>query len=89
MPTLRDAQHQKALVNRLRRVEGQLRGSQAMIVSGADCEALTPQLSASRRALDKAFFAVLSCAIQSPEAGGERSADKRVAKVANLLEKFG
>ena len=89
MPTIRDAQHQKALVNRLRRVEGQLRGIQAMIESGADCEAITQQLSASRRALDKAFFAVLSCAIQSPEAGGEKSTDKRVAKVANLLEKFG
>ena len=47
------------------------------------------KVAEARKALDKAFFAVLSCAIQSPEAGGDRVADKRVAKVANLLEKFG
>ena len=52
MPTIRDETHKKELIHRLRRVEGQLRGIQAMIEKGSDCEAITQQLSASRRALD-------------------------------------
>jgi DNA-binding FrmR family transcriptional regulator len=94
MPTIRDEKHKKELIHRLRRVEGQLRGIQAMIEKGSDCEAITQQLSASRRALDKAFYHVLSCAIQS---GGEPAAagagktvvDKRLEHAAELLAKFG
>lgn len=94
MPTIRDEQHKKELIHRLRRVEGQLRGIQAMIEKGTDCEAITQQLSASRRALDKAFYHVLSCAIQSGgepvPAGAPKSAvDKRLEHAAELLAKFG
>ena len=94
MPTIRDETHKKELIHRLRRVEGQLRGIQAMIEKGADCEAITQQLSASRRALDKAFYHVLSCAIQSggdsPTVPGEKLAvDQRLAHAAELLAKFG
>jgi DNA-binding FrmR family transcriptional regulator len=94
MPTIRDETHKKELIHRLRRVEGQLRGIQAMIEKGSDCEAITQQLSASRRALDKAFYHVLSCAIQSGgdvPAGtpGKAVVDKRLEHAAELLAKFG
>jgi DNA-binding FrmR family transcriptional regulator len=93
MPTIRDETHKKDLINRLRRVEGQLRGIQAMIEKGSDCEAVAQQLSASRRALDKAFYHVLSCAIQSggetPAGGAKTAVDKRLEHVAELLAKFG
>lgn len=79
MTVIRDEKHQRELVLRLKRVEGQLRGIQAMIESGADCEQVTQQLSASRRALDKAFFQVVACAV---EGGSQREA-------AALLAKFG
>ncbi len=51
MAVIRDEDHKRELVLRLRRVEGQLRGIQAMIEAGADCEKVTQQLSAARRAL--------------------------------------
>lgn len=94
MPTIRDETHKKELIHRLRRVEGQLRGIQAMIEKGSDCEAITQQLSASRRALDKAFYHVLSCAIQAGSEpavpGVARSpADERLEHAAELLAKFG
>lgn len=91
MPTIRDARHKKDLVLRLKRVEGQLRGIQAMIESGDDCEKVAQQLSASRRALDKTFFNVLACAIQAePEAaGGKPAAEKRLRSAAELLARFG
>jgi CsoR family transcriptional regulator, copper-sensing transcriptional repressor len=93
MSTIRDDTHKKDLINRLRRVEGQLRGIQAMIEKGSDCEAITQQLSASRRALDKAFYHVLSCAIQAgsdtPPGGVKSPVDKRLEHAAELLAKFG
>jgi DNA-binding FrmR family transcriptional regulator len=93
MSTIRDDTHKKDLINRLRRVEGQLRGIQAMIEKGADCEAITQQLSASRRALDKAFYHVLSCAIQAgsdtPAGAVKSPADMRLEHAAELLAKFG
>jgi CsoR family transcriptional regulator, copper-sensing transcriptional repressor len=92
MSVIRDERHQRELIQRLRRVEGQLRGIQAMIEGGADCERITQQLSASRRALDKAFFAVLACAIrQSPEraAAARGEAERRLRNAAALLTKFG
>jgi len=92
MTVIRDERHKKDLVVRLRRVEGQLRGIQAMVEEGADCERVTQQLSAARRALDKAFFQVLACALQSPpqEPGARKAGnEERIAQAAELLAKFG
>ena len=49
MAVIRDERHKKDLVVRMRRVEGQLRGIQAMVEQGADCERVSQQLSAARR----------------------------------------
>jgi len=79
MTVIRDEKRKHELVLRLKRIEGQLRGIQAMIESGSNCEQVMQQLSASRRALDKAFFQVVACAV---EGGGQREA-------ATLLARFG
>jgi DNA-binding FrmR family transcriptional regulator len=92
MAAIRDERHKNDLVVRLRRIEGQLRGIQAMIGEDAECERVTQQLSAARRALDKAFFQVLACALQAGEAGGARGkagAEERLLHAAELLAKFG
>ena len=90
MAVIHDAKHKESLVLRLKRIEGQLRGIQAMIAAGADCEKVAQQLAASRKALDKAFFNVLACAIQSDSAGaGRTSAERRLQHAAELLARFG
>lgn len=92
MAVIRDAKHKQDMVMRLRRIEGQLRGIQSMIESNADCERVTQQLSAARRALDKAFYNVLACALQSEVAGspvGKAAVNDRVKQAAALLAKFG
>jgi len=92
MTVIRDEYHKRELIVRLRRAEGQLRAIQTMIATGADCEQITQQLSAARRALDKAFFKVLACAIQAtPEksAPGKSHTDGRIERAATLLAKFG
>jgi len=93
MSAIHDPKHKNDLVMRLKRVEGQLRGIQAMIASGEDCEKIAQQLAASRKALDKAFFNVLACAIQAePDAASrsaKSSAESRIKHAAGLLAKFG
>ena len=70
----------KALCARLARVEGQLRGLQKLIQSDADPEKVAQQMAAARKALDKAFFAMVSGMISE----GTASADD----VAQLLLRF-
>jgi len=89
MPVIREEKHKRALVMRLKRIEGQLRGIQAMIEKGDDCNAVAQQLSASRSALDKAFYNVLACAIQSRPESGPADADSRIRHAAHLLSRFG
>jgi DNA-binding FrmR family transcriptional regulator len=92
MAVIRDAKHKQDMVMRLKRVEGQLRGIQSMIESNAECERITQQLSAARRALDKAFYNVLACALQSEVAAGpatKAAVNDRVKQAAALLAKFG
>ena len=43
---------QDILLKRLRRIEGQVRGLEKMIVNGRDCESLLTQLAAVRSAIE-------------------------------------
>ena len=78
------------LILRLKRVEGQLRGIQRMIEAGEDCEPIAQQLSASRKALDKAFFELLACAIEHPEftLDGKETKDRRIQRMARALARL-
>ena len=80
MTNLTDETRKKALVMRLKRIEGQLRGIQNLIEAGADCEAVAQQMSASRKALDKAFFTLVGCVISQGEIEGD--------DIATMLAKF-
>ena len=80
MTNLTDETRKRALVMRLKRIEGQLRGIQNLIESGADCEAVAQQMSASRKALDKAFFTLVGCVISQGEIEGD--------DIATMLAKF-
>jgi CsoR family transcriptional regulator, copper-sensing transcriptional repressor len=65
MDHLHREQDKKALILRLKRVEGQLRGLQRLIDEDAPCQSVAQQLSAARRALDKAFHSLVGCLIES------------------------
>lgn len=65
MDHLQRKQDKKALILRLKRIEGQLRGLQRLIDEDASCESVAQQLSAARRALDKTFHSLVGCLIES------------------------
>jgi DNA-binding FrmR family transcriptional regulator len=59
-----DAQRKKIL-NRLRRLEGQIRGLQTMIDSGQDCEAVLTQVMAAKSALNQVGLHVVGHAMKN------------------------
>jgi DNA-binding FrmR family transcriptional regulator len=87
------APQKKDVLNRLARVEGQLRGVQKLIALAdvpADIEAVAQQMAAARKALDKAFVQLLAGAIMTQ---GGNAADLEQARInterlAALLEKY-
>ena len=80
MNNLRDDEKKRALLSRLARIEGQLRGVQKLIEDDADCEKIAQQLTAARKALDKSFYAMVACMIEE----GRTPVDK----VTTMLVKF-
>ncbi|MBV1870369.1 MAG: metal-sensing transcriptional repressor [Gammaproteobacteria bacterium] len=57
-------EYKDAMLKRLARIEGQIRGIQKLIVSSEDCEKTAQQMSAARKALDKASHEMLACMIE-------------------------
>lgn len=88
-----DAQDEqkKKLLSRLRRVEGQVRGVQAMIDRDSSCEAVAQQLAAARKALDRVFFEMVACSMEQALAGTRDAAAARraTAHITQLLAKYG
>ena len=80
----------KALLARLARVEGQVRGVQRMIENEEDCGRIAQQLAAARGALNKAFFELIACAFEARVTDEESSSVRRssVAELAELLAKY-
>lgn len=81
----------QAMLKRLARVEGQVRGIQRLISEDADCEKVAQQMTAARRALDKAFHEMLACMIEQDVLGTLESNDSAVesmAEIKRILSKY-
>jgi len=50
---IQDESDRKRILNRLRRLEGQIRGLQTMVESGKDCDAVLTQVMAAKSALNQ------------------------------------
>jgi len=66
-----------AVVNRLRRAQGQIGGVLRMIEEGRDCKDVITQLAAVNHALDRAGFAIISTGLKQclTESGDKESVD--------------
>ncbi|MET9883282.1 metal-sensitive transcriptional regulator [Streptomyces sp. NPDC006430] len=63
-----------AVLNRLRRAQGQLAGVIAMIEAGRDCKDVVTQLAAVSRALDRAGFKIVASGMRQCLAESEEGA---------------
>jgi DNA-binding FrmR family transcriptional regulator len=78
------------VLNRLRRIEGQVRGLQQMIADGRDCRDVTTQIAAANRALEQVGFVLvasgLTWCVQHPEESSAAGYD--VADVQKMFMKL-
>lgn len=88
MKMINKDEHKVALVARLKRVEGQLRGIQRLIQDEAPCSSIAQQLSAARNALDKAHLVMIGCLIES-QLTTKGIAPEEVRDLIDLATRYG
>ena len=87
MDHLHREQDKKALILRLKRIEGQIRGLQRLIDEDAPCESVAQQLSAARRALYKAFHSLVGCLIES-RLSAKGTAPAEIKQALEILSRY-
>ena len=83
-------EYNKEILNRLKRIEGQVRGSIRLIEEQDECQSVVTQLSAIRSAVDRAIALIVSknleqCLINDLHEGRETS--QAVNEAVELLVK--
>lgn len=85
----RTEEEQKALLTRLKRIEGQIRGLQKMVESDAYCPDILVQSSAATSALNSFNKVLLGCHIRSCVAEDIRAGkDATVDELCELLQRL-
>ena len=88
-PAMHDADLKRAMDARLARIEGQVRAVRRMIGEDQPCESIAQQLAAARKALDRAFYEMVSCMIRQEPPAGPQARGERATRVGELLARFG
>ena len=88
-PKMHDPGAKKAMDARLARIEGQVHAVRRMISEDEPCEDIAQQLAAARKALDRAFYEMVSCMIRQDPPAGYQGRTERAGRVAELLARFG
>lgn len=88
--TSRERPHQQKVMHRLRRVEGQIRGILLMLEQDQSCDAIAQQLSAARKALDRAFYEMLACSLEMEVSNSAHDTGlcERIAEKTRLIAKY-
>lgn len=89
--TMRSDEQKKALLNRLKRIEGQVRGIQAMIEENAYCNDVLMQSSAvnaAMNAFNKELLAshIRTCVVRDIRQGNDEIIDELVATLQKLMK---
>ena len=89
--TLRAQEEKKKLLNRLRRIEGQVRGLQAMVAADAYCNAVLTQSAAVNAAINAFNRELLAehlrtCVTRDLKNGHEEIVDELAATLQKLMK---
>jgi DNA-binding FrmR family transcriptional regulator len=82
-------QSRDSMLRRLARVEGQIRGVQRLIREDADCEKVAQQMTAARRALEKAYHEMVACLIEDEIFAQKASANNPTVAMQNIRDIIG
>lgn len=86
--TVHRSEHQRDIINRLRRIEGQVRALTDMIETGRSCEEVAQQMSAARKAMDKAFYRMMACSMLEAVSNTDGDLVQEVERSTRILEKY-
>jgi DNA-binding FrmR family transcriptional regulator len=79
----------RRILNRLRRLEGQIRGLQAMVEAGQDCEPVLNQVMAARSALNQIGLLIIRHSMKTCLLDGEpRTKDELVDEALTVLLRY-
>lgn len=82
-------QERLRILNRLRRLEGQIRGLQTMVESGKDCESVMTQVMAAKSALNQVGLHIIGYSMKSCMSGSqEASREEIVDEALSVLLRF-
>ena len=89
IPTFRE-EHERDVVNRLKRIEGQVRALITMVEGGRSCEDVAQQMAAARKAMDKTFYRMMACSVMEAVSCNEPSSEtvRDVERSTRILEKY-
>ena len=83
--------YNEQIKNRVKRIEGQVRGILRMMEENKDCKEVITQLSAARTAIDRTIGVIVSSnlveCVQKANDTGEKSMEELVNEAVNLLVK--
>lgn len=87
-----DAEEQQAIVTRLNRVEGQIRGIRRMVQEPRLCVDILQQLAAAEAAMNRISLAILKFHVEKcvPEGidQGEPERSKRLVELVDIFDRF-
>ena len=85
----RDEMTKEMLLKRLRRIEGQVRGLEKMIIDDRDCESLVTQLAAVRSAIESVGSVVLNNYMKLCFRKGAESESASIDSLARVVAIWG
>jgi DNA-binding FrmR family transcriptional regulator len=83
------SEDKEQLLKRLRRIEGQTRGIQAMVAEDRWCPDILQQIAAARAALDKVALGLAEGHVQHCMMAGERDPERRQEMTTELMQALG
>ena len=86
--TMRSEEERKKLINRLSRIEGQIRGIKGMLENDAYCNDILVQSAAASAAFNKELLAshIHSCVVRDIREGKDEVVDELVATLQKLMK---
>lgn len=83
-------EQQREVINRLKRIEGQVRGLIEMVEDGRSCEDVAQQMSAARKAMDKAFYRMMASTVMEAVSTSDSEVHtfREIERSTRILEKY-
>lgn len=90
-PAPEEADEARRILNRLKRVEGQIRGLQTMVERGKDCRSLLTQVTAARSALNQVGLLIMArsmrdCLSNQDASSGDEAMDEALSILMRYVD---